>query len=468
VLAAGHLWQAGLAFGLVLGAAVVLRRAPARVIHALWVAALIKLIVATPVLAWLGERMLALRGGLPQTPLVGHRAVTAVVAVLDPIHVSGTLPSRSLAVALGALTLLWLATTLITLWHTVRACLSMRTAGRSGMAIPTLPERDRRVLERAMEGTSIPHSRIRIGGDAPAPWVGGFFRPLIWIPVGFWRSRPTQEMRALLLHEDAHRKRLDPLRGLVVSLCLAPYRLVPLVCLIRRHLQQSSEMICDEHVLRQGVPPDVYARALARAVRDGLSVADSRMLSASATGPALRTRLERVQTPWRYSVMLRHKAILTALVAIIAGIGVLPIPALTGCSPQQDTITEAESRQAPARDLTHRNDEPESTPGSPADADSSGAAGALEEADEFPVVQHMSAPVYPEDARQKRIEGTVRLRGLVNRAGEVVDVVVIDSVYPSLDQAAVEALRNARLTPAKKNGKPVEVWVAIPFKFSLD
>src|SRR5687768_3119703 len=49
--------------------------------------------------------------------------------------------------------------------------------------------------------------------DAPGFGAGtvGLFRPLIVVDRGLWRALNDDERRAVLNHEDAHRKRLDPL-----------------------------------------------------------------------------------------------------------------------------------------------------------------------------------------------------------------------------------------------------------------
>ena len=64
------------------------------------------------------------------------------------------------------------------------------------------------------------------------------------------------------------------------------------------------------------------------------------------------------------------------------------------------------------------------------------------------------------------MEGTVVVQALVGREGTVLDTKVVKSV-PVLDQAAVEAVRGWTFKPAMAKGQPVQVWVAVPVKFSL-
>jgi periplasmic protein TonB len=81
-----------------------------------------------------------------------------------------------------------------------------------------------------------------------------------------------------------------------------------------------------------------------------------------------------------------------------------------------------------------------------------------------PVIQ--VKPEYPELARSAQVEGVVRLRALVGIDGRVRRVIVDRSV-PLLDQAACDALKRWVFTPALDQGRPVAVWVAVPFRFSL-
>jgi protein TonB len=86
--------------------------------------------------------------------------------------------------------------------------------------------------------------------------------------------------------------------------------------------------------------------------------------------------------------------------------------------------------------------------------------------DEAPKVVSSVLPEYPEIARQARIEGAVMLQVRVGTDGRVHDVRVLRSAGV-FDEAAIEAARRWRFEPAKVNGKPVAVWVALPVRFTL-
>lgn len=76
-------------------------------------------------------------------------------------------------------------------------------------------------------------------------------------------------------------------------------------------------------------------------------------------------------------------------------------------------------------------------------------------------------PKYPELARQKGYEGSLKLMVRIDDLGQVRDVEVVEAKPPGVfDQAAVEAFRNARFRPAMKDGRPVryEAYMRVEFK----
>lgn len=83
-----------------------------------------------------------------------------------------------------------------------------------------------------------------------------------------------------------------------------------------------------------------------------------------------------------------------------------------------------------------------------------------------PRVLRRVEPVYPADARDKNIKGSVVLTMVVDRDGNPQDIKVWRSLYPSMDQAAIEAARQMRFEPALKDGQPVSETLLVEFHFS--
>jgi protein TonB len=83
-----------------------------------------------------------------------------------------------------------------------------------------------------------------------------------------------------------------------------------------------------------------------------------------------------------------------------------------------------------------------------------------------PVKTTHVAPVYPVVARQAHIEGVVILEAVLDDQGRVESVRVLRSIS-LLDQAAVDAVRQWRFTPALLNGQAVPVVMTVTVNFTL-
>ena len=86
-----------------------------------------------------------------------------------------------------------------------------------------------------------------------------------------------------------------------------------------------------------------------------------------------------------------------------------------------------------------------------------------------PVVTKDVKPKYPDEAKEKRIQGVVEMQGVVLENGTIGDVTVtksLDQTY-GLDEAAVAALKQWEFKPGQKDGKAVKVLVEVEMSFTL-
>jgi len=77
------------------------------------------------------------------------------------------------------------------------------------------------------------------------------------------------------------------------------------------------------------------------------------------------------------------------------------------------------------------------------------------------------APVYPEIARQSKVQGVVVLEATTDIYGRVAMVKVVRSI-PLLDQAAIDAVRQWQYEPAIIDGQPKQVTFTVTVQFTLD
>lgn len=73
---------------------------------------------------------------------------------------------------------------------------------------------------------------------------------------------------------------------------------------------------------------------------------------------------------------------------------------------------------------------------------------------------------YPEVARESGIEGRVTVKVLVGESGNVIKIGSVSGPDVFHDEVRDKSM-NLEFTPGLQNGKPVKVWVSVPFNFKL-
>jgi TonB family protein len=76
-------------------------------------------------------------------------------------------------------------------------------------------------------------------------------------------------------------------------------------------------------------------------------------------------------------------------------------------------------------------------------------------------------PDYPDDARRRRLEGSVDLEIVVRRDGSVGDVKILKGLASELNDRAIQAVRQWRFSPAHRQGVPVDVIVEVSVEFKM-
>jgi TonB family protein len=75
---------------------------------------------------------------------------------------------------------------------------------------------------------------------------------------------------------------------------------------------------------------------------------------------------------------------------------------------------------------------------------------------------------YPDEAKQKGIQGKVMVRFVIDEEGNVTDPVIVKSADPLLDQAAYDVINKCpKWSAGLSGGKPVKVYFTVPIIFNL-
>lgn len=312
-----HLWQTTLVLALVAVLALLLRRAPARYQEGLWAAGLLKLLVPLPLLAafWPALRRLASTAGQQETigPAIKTLSQLANPEMLwIPATASGDGGLSSMVfVAATGLWVIGVAVLLAVWWR--RGRIMMPVGDEPWHASVDVVER----VTRAARAANVPLSRIRITDASVVPCVRNLRKPRVVVSRAVVEHLGADELRAVLIHENAHCRRGDLWRIAAQGVATCIFFFYPPAWWLERRLRESAEMACDEAVLAAGIDPRTYARALARTV--DLELASSGAPALSSGGSFLRTRLQRIKDPERYAIMNRHRfAVVAAFIAAVA------------------------------------------------------------------------------------------------------------------------------------------------------
>lgn len=76
-------------------------------------------------------------------------------------------------------------------------------------------------------------------------------------------------------------------------------------------------------------------------------------------------------------------------------------------------------------------------------------------------------PQYTEEARRTQITGTVILRVVFSRTGQVTNIRPVQSLLGGLTEKAIAAARQIRFVPATRNGQAVSMYMQLEYNFNL-
>lgn len=156
-----------------------------------------------------------------------------------------------------------------------------------------------------------------------APVTVGWIRPVVILPDG-WRSWSGTQLEAVLLHEQEHARRRDPLVQWLALLNRAIFWCHPLAWWLERHLARLSEEACDAAVLSKGHEPSEYCEyllSMARAVTSKGARID--VIGAAMPGSFLSQRIRRILKAVPEAPITARQLTWTVAACALVSIGVM-------------------------------------------------------------------------------------------------------------------------------------------------
>ena len=271
---------------------------------------------------------------------------------------------------------------------------------------------------------------ITISDDLEGPATVGVRRPLVLLPRRVLQM-PAAVQRAIICHELVHVKRRDWLHTIAEEAWRSLLWFHPFARVVAARLSLAREMVVDETTIRITRDRRAYAEAL-------LAFSDPQPHVIGVT-PFIgrRTLSQRIALIAEETSMSKHRALAAAALSLTLTIGATA--AAVDRVPMFATLDAQSVVHKPGNGVT------------------------------LPEVVKEVKPKYTAQAMQEKIQGTVWLLCVVGETGDITDVTVSKSLDTEfgLDQAAIDAARQWKFKPGRKDGKAVPVQITIELTFTL-
>ncbi|MFO7866355.1 MAG: M56 family metallopeptidase [Candidatus Aminicenantes bacterium] len=332
---------------------------------------------------------------------------------------SGTGPAAVQAANLFGI--VWGAGFIIMLLRVLAGVLSVRTLKKESTQIRK--SRMLRILNEAKQ--SFPRrnkTKVYSSSNIPYPMAAGIFKPFILIPEHLVSKLPDNQIRGVLLHELSHIHHRDPVSGMLQRLVKTINWWNPFAYALSRAHARAREEISDNHVLLLQDSKE-YAECL-------INLADktphfkhaAASMGMSSCHIPLKDRIKHILSKERTMETSINKRDF----AVIVLAALLLLTGITG------------TRFMFSSDVQSPN-----------------------------LIKKID-PVYPREARQAGIEGTVVIAAYTDNAGNINQMKILKGAHNLLNKAAVEAVIQWKCEPMIIEGISYGAEFTATFRFSMD
>jgi beta-lactamase regulating signal transducer with metallopeptidase domain len=254
-------WQVALVWLAALAADSLLRHSPARR-HTVWVAAVVLSILLPLATVWREAAPGVDRIGLlAEAPRTASTAATTSAAPKAP----WSLPPARWTVMLPENWGRWFLA-MVVLFAVHRGIFMVRGLAAIGRwrrhSRAELPLRIISTARQCEANLRLPPIDIRFSDRILGPVAFGVFQPVVLLPAGFGEEESGDVVLSVLGHELAHIRRADYLSNLICELLLLPLAWHPAVHSLRRRLNETRELACDQLAANRVLERHRYARGL--------------------------------------------------------------------------------------------------------------------------------------------------------------------------------------------------------------
>ncbi|HKV32861.1 MAG TPA: HEAT repeat domain-containing protein [Pyrinomonadaceae bacterium] len=287
-------WQIAAIAAVTALASLLLKNAPTRYRHLLWLAALL-LCVVVPLLS--ATPRTPANQSLQNTPANSLQIPLGRVTTEPDIPVTHLTKRRTQIINATPRMGLWLtlAYALFLAWRGIRLVRFWRQKERlkSSANLAELTPEAEGVARRCRAILGIKKVDVVQSSGARMPYTIGARKPLIVLPSAFCDAS-EEHLLSALGHEMAHVARRDYLTNLVCELALLPISFHPLAFVIKNQIDRARELACDELVSKRLLPAKLYARSLVWAADTSSQARSQALLLSMFDARSLEERVMRL------------------------------------------------------------------------------------------------------------------------------------------------------------------------------
>ena len=299
-------------------------------------------------------------------------------------------------------------------------------------------------------------AQLLVTSHVDGPVTFGWFRPVILLPESFAKAHPDTQS-AVLTHELVHVERRDWLWTAAEEIIRSVLWFHPAVRWLISRIQLAREQVVDREVVNRTGDREAYLRAL-------MEITKARGAPMFPAVPAFLRKWHlkaRVQGLLEEVSMTKSRMVvsLAAVAVLLAAAGVLTVSHLPlHKAPQELENLELDENGVSVHHLfnllrgwiLHGNLE---RVGNEVSA---------------PRLLNKVEPVYSEEAREAKVQGTAVLKVEVWPDGKAHNIRVVRSLGSGLDEEAVKAVEQWEFEPGLKDGEPVRVAATVEMNFRMN
>lgn len=428
------LWQVPLVFCAAWLAARIARSAGPKMEHRVWAAALL-LQVVIPMCSFRIENAWRFAWNLISWMRGGSGTDGLVRIVLGPAHVSEAALLRLPPPVLWTLMTLYAGGTLYFAARFTWGAWTTEIIRKSAKVIELTDEWKSAMakLDCALQA-KLNALHVATSHRITGPAMVGVRSSTLLLPPGFIERLREEDLRALLGHELAHMQRHDFAKNLLYGLVSLPVAYHPLLWLTRTNLAETRELVCDAAAANAAGGQGNYAHSLLRlaAILSGLcDLREPGIMHAVGIFDTnnFERRIMRL-TEKQLSISGARKVLVTAACLVVA---------FSTCA---STLAWRMDVNAPEQKTVKR----------------------IAVAEKYMTLTHQVDPVYPEEAKRDKLNGSVVLAVRVGKDGAVENLHVVKG--PKVFQeSALDAVKQWRYRPYLLNGNPIEVDTQVTVAF---